>query len=166
MSEQAVIFERLAEDAKPPERATRHSAGYDIRAHLACGSVKVIRAAGRAVEEVVPDPGLRLEPGDRALIPTGFKARLPEGVEGQIRIRSSVAWKKGLIVPNAPGTIDADYPDEWFVLVQNASTAPQTVAHGERIAQLVLNRYELLPWFEGEVGVSSDRVGGIGSTNE
>jgi dUTP pyrophosphatase len=166
VNDQAVMFELLAEDARPPERATRHSAGYDIRAHLRRGPVKVIRASVGAEEEVLPDPGLLLEPGDRALIPTGFKAQLPEGVEGQIRIRSSVAWKKGLVVSNAPGTTDSDYPDEWFVLVQNASTGPQTIEHGDRIAQLILNRYELLPWLEGQVGVSSDRVGGIGSTSK
>jgi dUTP pyrophosphatase len=66
--------------------------------------------------------------------------------------------------PNAPGTIDADYPDEWFVLVQNASDRDQTVRHGERIAQAVLQRYETPEWVEGEVGRSTDREGGFGST--
>lgn len=179
----AVVFEPLAPDVRPPERATRHSAGYDLRAWLVGGPVQVYRSReGRVVEvspggggdgggSVPPDaddgdpgPALWLEPGDRALVPTGFKARLPAGVEAQIRIRSSLAFRRGLVVPNAPGTIDADYPDPWFVLIQNASDRPQRIAHGERIAQAVLSRYEALPWREGAVEPTTDRAGGLGST--
>ena len=166
-----IVFEALAPDLHPPTRSTEHSAGYDLRAHLEHGPVRVYR---QALDAIVEEPSVvaegaessfvELQPGDRALVPTGFRARLPEGYEGQIRVRSSIAWKKGLQVPNAPGTVDADYPDEWFVLIQNASCRPQRVSHGERIAQLVLNRYEVLEWDEGTVGVSTDRVGGLGST--
>jgi len=165
-----VVFEPLAPDVEVPTRSTAESAGYDVRAHLARGSVRVYRgAAGRVLEET-PEPvdggglRLRLEPGDRALVPTGFRARLPAGYEAQIRMRSSLAWKRGLIVPNAPGTVDADYPDEWFVLVLNAAPEPVTIEHGERIAQIVLNRYEVVSWESGAVGVTTDRVGGLGST--
>ena len=165
----AVVFEPLADDVETPTRSTRQSAGYDVRAHLTRGAVYVHRSgAGRAESETPEEgptgPRLTLEPGDRALIPTGFRARLPDGYEAQIRMRSSLAWKRGLIVPNAPGTVDADYPDEWFVLVLNASPLAVTIEHGERIAQIVLNRYEVVPWREGAVGVSTDRVGGLGST--
>lgn len=164
MTSEAVVFEKLADDVHPPERSTDHSAGYDVRAYLRRGPVRVHRQSLDRVVDVRPDPVLVLEPGDRALVPTGFRARLPAGCEAQIRIRSSLAWERGLIVPNAPGTIDADYPDEWFVLVQNASRRPRRIEHGERIAQVVLASYRVLPWIEGEVRISTDRVGGLGST--
>lgn len=175
-----VEFELLHPDAVVPSRSTRLSAGYDIRAYLQGRRVRVRRASSAESVEVSPvvqatqervaseppsgRPRLRLEPGDRALIPTGFKARLPAGYEAQIRIRSSAAWKKGLAVPNAPGTVDADYPDEWFVLVQNGSARSQEIEHGERIAQVVIARHEVLPWREGRVERSTDRTGGLGST--
>lgn len=125
-----------------------------------------VAATGSSLpEEALDGPRVRLEPGDRILVPTGFRARLPRGYEAQIRIRSSLAWKRGLIVPNAPGTIDADYPDEWFVLIQNASPRPQPIAHGERVAQAVVARHRTLPWSEGEVGRSTERTGGFGSTS-
>lgn len=164
MVDPAVIFQPLHEDVSPPTRSTELSAGYDVRAYLRGRRVKLFRAAGREVEEVSPAPWLLLEPGDRALVPTGFRGRLAAGYEGQIRIRSSMAWERGLIVPNAPGTVDADYPEEWFVLVQNASGRAQRIEHGERIAQIVIARHAVLPWREGEVGPSTDRRGGLGST--
>lgn len=176
MNQPVVVFERLAPDVRVPERSTRHSAGYDVRAHLTRGPVRIYRHGVDRVGEEAPERGASgaggcedcpfvvLEPGDRALVPTGFRARLPAGYEAQVRMRSSIAWKRGLIVPNAPGTIDADYPDEWFVLVSNVSKHPVRIRHGERIAQVVLNRYEVATWAEGEVGVTTDRVGGLGST--
>lgn len=167
----AVVFEKLHDDVDPPSRATRESAGYDLRAYLSGRRIRVHRSRdGRADEE---EPGavrgrarLVLAPDDRALVPTGIRARLPSGYEAQIRIRSSLALERGLVLPNAPGTIDADYPDEWFVLVQNASAREQEVLHGERIAQAVLQRYETLDWVEGRVGRSTGREGGFGSTGE
>ncbi|MFV1987506.1 MAG: dUTP diphosphatase [Gemmatimonadota bacterium] len=164
-----VVFEPLAPDVQIPARSTRASAGYDVRAYLRRGPVKMYRCAengmvSEAPEETGDGPRIVLQPGDRALVPTGFKARLPSGFEAQIRMRSSLAWKRGLIVPNAPGTVDADYPDEWFVLVLNASPDPVTIDHGERIAQIVLNRYEVAEWKVGAVAISTDRVGGLGST--
>lgn len=166
-----VVFEPLHEGVRAPSRATEHSAGYDLRAWLDVEAIRVRRSGGDGAADEPPSrtgdgtPCLRLEPGDRALVPTGFRARLPSGCEAQIRIRSSLAWKRGLIVPNAPGTIDADYPDEWFVLVLNASREPCTIRHGERIAQAVLSRYERPTWREGRVGISTDREGGLGSTS-
>jgi dUTP pyrophosphatase len=99
-----------------------------------------------------------------ALIPLGFKARLPRGIEAQIRPRSGTSFKKGLQIPNAPGTIDSDYPDEWMVIVRNPTSAPIQIDHGERIAQMVLARYEVLAVESGRVDVSTERVGGFGST--
>lgn len=165
-----VIFERLAPDVKVPTRSTEQSAGYDVRAHLTIGPIKIHRSAlGETIEELAngapgETPSITLQPGDRALVPTGFRARLPEGYEAQIRMRSSLAWKRGLTVPNAPGTVDADYPDQWFVLVLNSAARPIKIEHGERVAQIVLHRYEVAEWEEGEVAISTDRVGGLGST--
>ena len=167
-----VIFERLADGVRVPTRATEQSAGYDIRAHLTSGPVRVHRSTnGEAgpVDATRGDggrPGIVLEPGDRALVPTGFRARLPDGYEAQIRMRSSLAWKRGLTVPNAPGTVDADYPDEWFVLVLNSAPHRVRIEHGERIAQVVLHKYQVARWEEGPVSVSTDRAGGLGSTGE
>ena len=159
-----IVFEPLHPDVAPPTRATRGAAGYDVRAWLRDASVRVAR---RGVEETVmtgPDGRLELQPGDTALVPLGFRARLPEGYEAQLRVRSSIAFRKGLVLPNAPGTIDADYPDEWLAMMKNDSGSIVIIEHGERIAQVVLNRYEVLEWSEGRVGVSTDRVGGVGST--
>jgi len=167
-----VIFEKLAEDVRVPTRATEQSAGYDIRAHLTHGLVQIHRAASREAFLVAPysddndELSIVLEPGDRALVPTGFRARLPAGYEAQIRMRSSLAWKRGLTVPNAPGTVDADYPDEWFVLVLNSAPHPIRIEHGERIAQVVLHRYRVARWEEGPVSISTDRAGGLGSTGK
>jgi dUTP pyrophosphatase len=107
---------------------------------------------------------LRLEPGDVALVPTGFRAQLPAGHEAQIRMRSSMAFRRGLVLPNAPGTIDADYPDEWLVMTKNDSPRAVVLEHGERVAQVVVVRVAAPRWVQGEVGRSTDRVGGLGST--
>ncbi len=170
--EPAIVFTKLAADVLVPERQTDESAGYDLQAHLTRGSVKLFRRGDHrartvnVVAERGAPPSIELHPGDRALIPTGLCAKLPNGFEGQIRMRSSLAWKYGLTVPNAPGTIDADYPDEWFVLVCNSGTLPIRIEHGMRIAHVVVSRYEAMEWREGDVEVSTDRRGGLGSTGD
>ncbi len=105
-------------DLPIPERATPGSAGLDLRACLA-------------------DP-LTLDPGHRALIPTGFAVALPEGYEGQIRPRSGLAVREGLTLLNSPGTIDSDYRGEIAVVAINLGQAPVTIRRGDRIAQLVI----------------------------
>lgn len=159
-----IAFEPLHPTVTPPVRATRGAAGYDVRAHLTGRSVRVARHGIVSEVSAGPDGRLELQPGDTALVPLGFRARLPDGYEAQLRVRSSIAFRKGLILPNAPGTIDADYPDEWLVMMKNDSTSVVTIEHGERIAQVVLNRFEVLEWADGTVGISTDRVGGVGST--
>jgi dUTP pyrophosphatase len=121
---------------------------------------------GAKVRERASDDAHRLhiQGGEIALVPLGFKARLPDGYEAQVRIRSSIAFKRGLIIPNGPGTIDADYPEEWMVMLKNDTARVVVIEHGERIAQIVLAQYAVLAWEAGAVGVSSDRTGGIGST--
>jgi dUTP pyrophosphatase len=159
-----ITYQRLHPDTPLPERATEGAAGYDLRAYLANRVVRCSDDASKWDIAATEEGRLTLQPGTMALVPLGFKARLPAGYEAQIRPRSGAAFKRALEVPNAPGTIDADYPDEWMVILRNASQVPQEVLHGDRIAQMVLSRFEVLDTDEGEVGVTSSREGGFGST--
>src|SRR5579862_8635774 len=105
----------LHADARPPRRATEGSAGYDLCAYLVGRTIKCSdghRAWENATSATAEGASFALEPGAAALIPLGFKARLPHGIEAQIRPRSGTSFKKALQIPNAPGTIDSDYPDE------------------------------------------------------
>ena len=163
----AIVIELLHDDARPPRRATEGSAGYDLFAYLAERSVDCsdgVRRWSVAAEEMEGNWRVVLSAGAMALIPLGFKARLPNGYEAQIRPRSGASFKKGLGIPNAPGTVDSDFPDEWRVIVRNTTAHPLEISHAERIAQMVLQRYEVLPFIAGQVGVSSERIGGFGST--
>jgi dUTP pyrophosphatase len=136
-----VVFEALEQGIEPPKPATTGSAGYDVRAVLS-----------------------GLPPGERALIPLGFKAQLPRGCEAQIRMRSSFALHRGLIIPNAPATIDPDYPGEWMVLIANIGRQACCLTHGERFAQIVFASFLEPTWLHGIVTPSSERRGGAGST--
>lgn len=128
-----------------PEYETAGSAGLDLRAHL---SAPVL-----------------LEPLGRTLIPTGLFLELPPGFEGQIRPRSGLAIKRGLTMLNSPGTIDSDYRGEIKCIVVNLSDTTQTIEPGERIAQLVVARYERIAWTEtNELADSARGAGGFGST--
>jgi dUTP pyrophosphatase len=159
-----IVFEPLHEGVTAPSRATTGAAGYDVRAYLLGRSVRVWRDASEVLQSTDASGALALEPDDVALVPLGFRARLPEGYEAQVRLRSSIAFRRGLMLPNAPGTIDADYPDEWLVMVRNVSSTRVIIEHGERIAQIILHRYATLAWSTGVVSRSTDRRGGIGST--
>ena len=110
-----------------PAYQTEHAAGLDLRAHL-------------------PDGAITLGPLERALIPTGLSLALPEGYEAQVRPRSGLALKHGIGIVNSPGTIDADYRGEIKVLLVNLSQEPFEVRDGERIAQLIVARYERIAW--------------------
>jgi dUTP pyrophosphatase len=103
-----IVFEPLHADVTPPVRATGGAAGYDVRAYLKERSVRLSGSGGEREVRVGPEGRLALEPGVIALVPLGFRARLPEGFEAQLRVRSSIAFRKGLVLPNAPGTIAAD----------------------------------------------------------
>lgn len=128
-----------------PAYATGASAGMDVRA---------------AVETPVT-----LAPLGRAVIPTGLFLEIPVGYEVQVRPRSGLAAKKGITVLNAPGTIDADYRGEVCVILVNLSQEPFVVERGERVAQLVLARHEVMDWESVEVLEESERgEGGFGST--
>ncbi|WP_425425931.1 dUTP diphosphatase [Alloyangia pacifica] len=96
-------------------------------------------AAGADLRANFPDRGeVVLAPGARALIPTGLRMAIPEGYEVQIRPRSGLALKHGITLPNTPGTIDSDYRGPLGVIVMNAGQESFTVAHGERIAQMIV----------------------------
>jgi dUTP pyrophosphatase len=173
-----IIFDPLHEGISPPTRATAASAGHDLAACLLGASITVFIggvATPRAIEpsqDAGPAAGaaatrhVTLAPGEKALIPLGFRARLPEGYEAQVRPRSGTSLKTDLVIVNSPGTIDADFPDEWQVPVKNGGAAPLTIRHGERIAQMVLARYEALPFTLGRVTRSTERAGGFGSTGK
>jgi dUTP pyrophosphatase len=161
-----ITFEPLHTDVEAPTRATALSAGYDLKAYLLGRKVTVYEQSNmkREVSCTKTNPVLLLLPGDRAVVPLGFKATLPAHLQAEIRPRSGQSLKVGLCVLNSPGTIDADYPGEWAVLVENRSSTFLSIDHGERIAQAVLMRYEVEPWVAGVVGVSTERIGGYGST--
>ena len=161
---ESLTVELLHDDARPPRRATEGSAGYDLCAYVRTRSIKCSDGQRTWTEEPSAVDVFDLAPGVTALVPLGFKARLPMGIEAQIRPRSGTTFKKGLAIPNAPGTIDSDFPDEWMVLVKNPTPSAIRIDHGERIAQMVLARYEVLAVESGRVDVTTDRVGGFGST--
>ncbi len=133
-----------------PAYETAGAAGMDLRANF---------DAARRGE------GVTLAPGARALIPTGLALAIPEGYEAQVRPRSGLALKHGLMLVNAPGTIDSDYRGEVGVILLNAGDAPFTVTHGMRLAQLVLAPVTRAAWAPVEALPDSARgAGGFGST--
>lgn len=121
-------------------------------------------AAGMDLTAAVPEETV-IEPGSIRLIPTGLKIAIPEGYEGQVRPRSGLSLKHGLGVLNAPGTIDSDYRGEVGVIVFNFGADPFTVRRGDRIAQLVISRYERVSLrLTDSLDESGRGEGGFGST--
>lgn len=162
-----VMIERLHDDVELPARATAASAGYDVRAHLARRRVTFSDGVAQHARDATDDDGewsVTLAPAEMALIPLGFRTRMPAGVEAQVRPRSGQAFKRALTVPNAPGTVDADYAEEWMVIVRNDSSVAQRIVHGERIAQVVFACHLVATLREGPVQRSTERQGGFGST--
>lgn len=132
-----------------PSYQTTLAAGADIRACLGAGESMVIR------------------PGERVLVPTGLAMEIPPGFEIQVRPRSGLSFKTGLMVVNSPGTVDADYRGEVKVILGNLGTKDEVVAHGDRVAQLVL-----CPVIQADFIVTSEinsterGAGGFGSTGK
>lgn len=121
-------------------------------------------SAGMDLRADVTEP-LVLQPGRRALVPTGLHIELPAGYEAQIRPRSGLALKHGITVLNSPGTIDADYRGEIQVLLVNLSDEPFEIKRGERIAQMVVSRHERVQWVEVSALSDTERgAGGFGHT--
>lgn len=128
-----------------PRYATGSSAGMDLKANLS-------------------EP-VTLGLLERAVIPTGLFMELPEGFEAQVRPRSGLAAKFGVTVANSPGTVDADYRGELKVILVNLSGEPFVVNPGERIAQMVIARYERIEWEQTDQLNETERgTGGFGST--
>lgn len=128
-----------------PEYATAGSAGMDLRANL-----------------IEP---LMLKPNETVLIPTGIFIELPEGFEAQIRPRSGLALKHQITIPNAPGTIDSDYRNEIKVILINLSKQDFLIQNGDRIAQMVIAKYEKIDWLTVDSLSETERgLGGFGST--
>ena len=130
-----------------PAYATPQSAGVDLKAFL--------------------DAPVVLQPLQRTLVPTGLHIALPAGYEAQVRPRSGLAAKHGITVLNSPGTIDADYRGEIKVILVNLSDQPFEIVPGERIAQMVISRYEMAEWEEVQTLDETSRgSGGFGSTGK
>lgn len=128
-----------------PAYETPGSAGMDLRANI--------------TEPIV------LDSLGRTLVPTGLYIELPQEYEAQIRPRSGLAIKKGLTLVNSPGTIDSDYRGEIKIILVNLSGTTQTIEPGERIAQMIIARYEQINWHEvSALSETSRGAGGFGST--
>ncbi|MQQ09735.1 dUTP diphosphatase [Epibacterium sp. SM1979] len=143
-----VTFDDTADrDVPLPSYETTGAAGADVRANL-------------------PDrASVILAPGERVLVPTGLRLEIPAGYEIQIRPRSGLALKHGITLPNTPGTIDSDYRGPLGVIVMNAGQEAFTIAHGDRIAQMILApvvqaRFELTD----NLSDTERGAGGFGST--
>jgi dUTP pyrophosphatase len=140
-----VKVEIISNSSILPEYQTIDSAGLDLS----------------SIEEVI------INPMERKLIDTGLKIAIPSGYEGQIRPRSGLAWKEGITVLNAPGTIDSDYRGNIKVMLINLDSISHTIAKGERIAQLVISKYEKVTLEMVEVLSNTERgEGGFGSTGK
>lgn len=138
---------RIINDSRwdAPSYATEGSAGVDLKANI--------------------DEPVTLAPLQRVVVPTGLRIALPKGTEAQVRPRSGLAAKHGITVLNTPGTIDADYRGEVGVILINLSDKDFVINPGERVAQMVLARYERFEWEDVEQLDSTSRgEGGLGST--
>ena len=128
-----------------PNYSTEWSSGMDLRAFL--------------------KESITLKPLERTLVPTGLYVELPEGYEAQIRPRSGLALKRGLSVLNTPGTIDADYRGEIGIILVNLSNEPVEIQPGERICQMVINKFEHVELMEvEEINETPRAAGGFGHT--
>lgn len=142
-----IKIKRLSENAVLPQYATEQSAGLDLHAVL--------------------DEPVTFRSLERKMIKTDLAIALPSGYEAQVRPRSGLAAKYGITVLNTPGTIDADYRGNICVILVNLSKEPLTINNGERIAQLVISKYERIDWEEVEELDETERGDkGIGSTGK
>lgn len=142
-----IEFKKLRDTAVLPKYQTQHSAGMDV-----CAAI---------------DEPIILAPLERALVPCGFAMAIPEGYEVQVRARSGLALKHGIGLVNGIGTIDADYRGELGVILINYGSEPFTINGGDRIAQIVLTKYDRAGWLEVSELSETDRgAGAFGSTGK
>jgi dUTP pyrophosphatase len=139
-----IRLKKLAPEARLPEYAhgPEEDAGMDLR----------------SIASVV------LSPGVPQAVPTGLSIELPAGYEAQVRPRSGLALKHAITIPNSPATIDPGYRGEIRVILLNAGTSDYKIEEGDRIAQLVIARYEPVEWEEGDLNESVRGAGGFGSS--
>jgi dUTP pyrophosphatase len=139
-----IKIRRLSPEAHLPEYAhgPEEDAGMDLRATA----------------------GAVLEPGIPQAIPTGLAIELPAGYEAQLRPRSGLALKHAITLPNAPATIDPGYRGEIKIILLNMGLAPYEIHPGDRIAQMVIARYEGIQWTEAELSDTTRGAGGFGSS--
>ncbi len=144
----AIEIKIINTSANPlPAYATPGSSGMDIRANL--------------------DQPIILKPMERTLVPTGIFMEIPQGYEVQVRPRSGLAFKQGITCLNTPGTIDADYRGEIKVILINLSQEEHVISHGDRIAQLVVQKVEQVSWKQAEELEDTERsAGGFGHTGK
>jgi dUTP pyrophosphatase len=134
-------------DLPLPQYQTELSAGMDIPAYI--------------------ESSVTLQPGDRTLIPTGLFLEIPPGYEMQIRPRSGLALKHGVTVLNSPGTVDADYRGEIKVLLINHGQEPFVISKGDRIAQMILAKHEVISWeATSQLNTTERGNGGYGSSGK
>lgn len=130
-----------------PEYATNGAAGMDLRANL--------------------EASITIKPLERTIVPTGLSIQLPIGHEAQVRPRSGLAFKNGVTVLNSPGTIDSDYTGEIKVILVNLSNSDFTINDGERVAQMVIAKHDIVEWDLVETLEATERgEGGFGSTGK
>lgn len=124
-------------------------------------------SAGMDLQAYLPEGNIILKPMQRLLVKTGLFIELPKGYEAQIRSRSGLSLKHGIVVLNAPGTIDADYRGEIGIILANFSTEDFEIKNGERIAQMVIAQHETISWEITEQLTDTQRgIGGFGSTGK
>ncbi len=164
-------FHSLYSNVSLPAYATKDSACFDLAAHLidAEGNLRTIKSVdpqNYMSDMLRMTSDLLIPPATTVLIPTGLIAKIPSGYSVRVHMRSSVALKRGLILPNGEGVIDADYFDELFLMVRNVSDAFVTVKHGERICQGEIIQTMKFPIEQiySRPTQTTDRAGGFGST--
>jgi len=140
-------LEHFDENLPLPSYQTNGSAGADIRACLGRGEKLIIK------------------PGQRTLVPTGLTVEVPMGYEMQIRPRSGLSFKTGLMVVNSPGTVDSDYRGEVKIIIGNLGLNDEEISHGDRIAQILFSTVTIGEFEISDELTSTDRgIGGFGST--
>jgi len=140
-----------------PENATDGASGVDLRAMVTGYELKGVRCYNIGGSIVI-------KPGGRVLVKTGIHLEIPEGYEGQVRPRSGLALKKGISIPNTPGTIDADYRGDVGVILINHSKEDFVIENGDRIAQLVIMKVEKANFIVDTISNTNRGEGGFGST--
>lgn len=167
-----LYLEPISESAKEPEQKTRDAACYDVYADTCDRDVIVyssrnIKTVQESQFDLNDNMDIVLQPGERALIPTGWRMCCDPGYRIAIYPRSGLAVKFGMSLITCVGVIDADYRDEVMVTLTNFSSLPVSVHHGDRIAQLAVERVEPVSLVVGTLpATESDRNGGFGSTGK